>query len=41
MFRHRGAILTDSDKMKTIIQHTKLVIVSPSVNQLIYNVLKH
>jgi len=26
MSRHRGAILTASDKMRTKIQHTKLVI---------------
>jgi hypothetical protein len=36
MFRHRSAILTDSDKTKTIIQLTKLVTVSPSLKQLMY-----
>ena len=32
MFRQRGAFLTDCDKTKTINQHTKLVIVSSSLN---------
>ena len=36
MSRHRSAILTDSDKTNYIIQHTKLVIVSLSLKQLIY-----
>jgi hypothetical protein len=35
--RHRGAILTDSDKMKSTIQHTKLVIASLSLKKLIYS----
>jgi len=36
MFRHRSAILTDSDKINYIIQHTKPVNVSLSLKQLIY-----
>ena len=36
MFRHRDDILTDSDKTKNIVQHTKLVILSPKMNWFIY-----